>query len=58
MRLTRKNLKNNIQVLVKDIVWEIVKTEKVWDVLICKLKKKMPPAPFSTSLEFNQRSAR
>ena len=33
MRLTEKHLKNNIQVLVKDIVWEIVKTEKVWDVL-------------------------
>ena len=33
MRLTKKHLKNNIQVLVKDLVWEIVKNEKVWDVL-------------------------
>ena len=33
MRLTKKHLKNDIQVLVKDLVWEIVKNEKVWDVL-------------------------
>ena len=33
MRLTKKHLKNNIQVLVKDLVWETVKTGKVWDVL-------------------------
>jgi len=39
MRLTKKHLKNNIQVLVKDIVCEIVKTEKVWDVLYIKKKK-------------------
>ena len=39
MRLTKQHLKNNIQVLVKDIVWEIVKTEKVWDVLWIKKEK-------------------
>ena len=33
MRLTKKHLKNNIQVLVKDLAWKIVKNEKVWDVL-------------------------
>ena len=33
MRLTKKHLMNNIQVLEKDLAWKIVKTEKVWDVL-------------------------
>ena len=57
MRLTKKHLKNNIQVLVKDLVWETVLVKPRKCGMFCKLKKKMPPAPFSTSLEFNQHSA-